>query len=137
VNGAQIFGCACISLAVGIWVACVVAAEIKRAADRIIAHVETQGGLVRLKIQRTEEAIVSAISDKIAEVGAEVSALEASDAASAQSVSDAFARLEALIAAGGASQADLDALDALKVRVDALKAAEDAQKGQADSEHPA
>jgi len=42
-----------------------------------------------------------------------------------------------LIAAGGASQADLDALDALKVRVDALKAAEDAQKGQADSEHPA
>ena len=136
-NGAMLFGYACICLAVGVWVACVVASEVKRATERIIAHVQTEGGLVRLKISRTEEAIVSAISDKIAEVGAEVAALEASDAASAQSVTDAFARLEALIAAGGASQADLDALDALKVRVDALKAAEDAQKGQADSEHPA
>jgi len=137
VNAEQVIGVGLIAFTAAIWVACIVASEIKRAAERIIAHVEVQGGLTRLKIQRTEEAIVSAISDKIAEVGAEVAALEASDAASAQSVTDAFARLEALIAAGGASQADLDALDALKVRVDALKAAEDAQKGQADSEHPA
>jgi len=134
VNGAQIFGYACISLAVGIWVACVVAADIKRAADRIIAHVETQGGLVRLKIQRTEEAIVTDLSDKIGAVKQGVSDLTASEAASHEAVVAAFQRLEAKIGQGAPTQQDLADLDAIAASLGVVKGAEDAEKTQADAE---
>lgn len=63
---------------------------------------------------------MSVISDKIAELGVSV---DASIVRVQEDVADQaakIAKLEALVAQGGASQADMDALQALKDKVDAL-----------------
>lgn len=76
------------------------------------------------------EVLMSALSDKIAELGVKVDdaiaregtedAAEAAEKARLQAKID---ELQALVDAGGASQADLDALDALKAKLDQINPA--------------
>lgn len=77
-----------------------------------------------------EVSIMSVLSEKIAELGVKVDeaiaregAEDAATAAEKESMQAEINRLQALVDAGGATQADLDALEALKVKIESINPA--------------
>jgi len=70
--------------------------------------------------EATKEWIMSALSDKIAEVGTKVDTAATRITTDVAALKALIATLQATIDAGGATQADLDALTALETKLDQI-----------------
>ncbi|HQQ75750.1 MAG TPA: hypothetical protein PLB01_00220 [Thermoanaerobaculia bacterium] len=88
------------------------------------------------RLEKVEEQLMG-VNANIQELSDRIVELKAAQADSAQKVTDAFARLEAAIAAGGQlSEEDKAVVAAAKDSVVAMTGAEQAQSAQADAEAP-
>jgi predicted nucleic acid-binding Zn-ribbon protein len=74
----------------------------------------------RADLKALEHRLMSALSDKIAEATAKVDAATARVQTDVAALKKQIADLQAKVDAGGATQADLDAIQALEDKVDAL-----------------
>lgn len=71
-------------------------------------------------LRALEDRIVSKLSDKIAEVTSSVDAAIGRVQSDVATLNAKIAELQALVDSGGASQADMDALESLRAKLDAI-----------------
>ena len=86
----------------------------------IVRGLNTQNAQIIAAVQQEGTVIMSALSDAIADVGTSVDAAATRVQTDVAGLKQQIADLEAQVAAGTATQADLDALAALKVKVDQI-----------------
>jgi predicted nucleic acid-binding Zn-ribbon protein len=87
--------------------------------DRL-SHSGTGPGVTKADLLATETRIMSALSDKLAEATTKVDSAINRVQADVAALKAQIADLQAKVDAGGATQADLDALQALEDKVDSL-----------------
>lgn len=88
--------------------------------DQLRGAIQREQAHLDQSIRAEGDKIMSALSDKIAVVGTAVDDAATRVQTDVASLKAQIAALQAQVDAGGASQADLDALDALKTKLDQI-----------------